>query len=563
MKYDIKKIPFSTYGSYLVIGHLNGFEQSEDLYIRSVHTQERGKSIFKISMEQNGKKIDFLESADEAVLTLTNQEGNAKCEITFEDRNTLRIRVQNCSICLTADHLEDYQLAYPTVNDQWELNIYSHKMQLVPLQGNYKIDAPWKIAKSEYVNITIDPDDSGVGEAALEEYLNVWKEKKERPEFTSCVHTCRNEYEIFLKYTLPVPKKYEKTRQEAAYLNWSSVVHAENNFQRDAMLMSKNWMTNVWSWDHCFNAMALAKGNPKSAYEQFMIMFDFQDDTGSLPDCVSDAGMIRNFVKPPVHGLTALFLLENQGCLDEHMEEVYEALKKWTQWWFDYRDFDQDGIPQYHHGNDSGWDNATVFGESPVVEGVDLSAFLVLQYEALGKMAEKLNKMEEARKHKKDSELLLQRMKEHFERGGIYKSLQCQTHEPAKGDCLLDCMPIVLGERLPVQWKQSIVQTLKQPGRFLTGYGLATESVTSPFYIADGYWRGPIWAPSTYLIWKGLTEINETELAVSIAEKFCDMCVDGGFAENFDALSGKGLRDRAYTWTSSVFLLLANSLLDA
>jgi hypothetical protein len=35
------------------------------------------------------------------------------------------------------------------------------------------------------------------------------------------------------------------------------------------------------------------------------------------------------------------------------------------------------------------------------------------------------------------------------------------------------------------------------------------------------------------------------------------MCETSGFAENFDALTGRGLRDRAYTWTASGYLLLA------
>ncbi len=30
-----------------------------------------------------------------------------------------------------------------------------------------------------------------------------------------------------------------------------------------------------------------------------------------------------------------------------------------------------------------------------------------------------------------------------------------------------------------------------------------------------------------------------------------------GFAENFDARTGAGLRDRAYTWTAAVYLTLA------
>lgn len=32
-------------------------------------------------------------------------------------------------------------------------------------------------------------------------------------------------------------------------------------------------------------------------------------------------------------------------------------------------------------------------------------------------------------------------------------------------------------------------------------------------------------------------------------------------AENFDALTGKPLRDQAYTWTASVFLVLAHEYL--
>ena len=33
------------------------------------------------------------------------------------------------------------------------------------------------------------------------------------------------------------------------------------------------------------------------------------------------------------------------------------------------------------------------------------------------------------------------------------------------------------------------------------------------------------------------------------------------FAENFDALTGVGLRDRAYTWTASAYLMLAAAYL--
>ena len=78
----------------------------------------------------------------------------------------------------------------------------------------------------------------------------------------------------------------------------------------------------------------------------------------------------------------------------------------------------------------------------------------------------------------------------------------------------------------------------------------------------DGYWRGPIWAPPMMFIIEGLRRGGETAFAAELAERFCKVCEKSGFAENFDANTGAGLRDRAYTWTSSVFLILANGYLE-
>ena len=48
-------------------------------------------------------------------------------------------------------------------------------------------------------------------------------------------------------------------------------------------------------------------------------------------------------------------------------------------------------------------------------------------------------------------------------------------------------------------------------------------------------------------------------MADEISDRFRKLCERSGFAENFDALTGEGLRDRAYTWTASVYLLLAEA----
>jgi len=70
-----------------------------------------------------------------------------------------------------------------------------------------------------------------------------------------------------------------------------------------------------------------------------------------------------------------------------------------------------------------------------------------------------------------------------------------------------------------------------------------------------------LWGASTYIIFDGLVSLGEIRLARMIAQRFCDMCIQtNGFWENYNALTGKGLRCPGYTWTAAVFLLLAEWL---
>jgi putative isomerase len=58
----------------------------------------------------------------------------------------------------------------------------------------------------------------------------------------------------------------------------------------------------------------------------------------------------------------------------------------------------------------------------------------------------------------------------------------------------------------------------------------------------------------------GVIDIGEKEMANTIMQAFCTMCVEHGFYENFDAKTGAGNVDPAYIWTSSVFMIFANQL---
>ncbi|NLG24760.1 MAG: hypothetical protein GX558_05345 [Clostridiales bacterium] len=367
--------------------------------------------------------------------------------------------------------------------------------------------------------------------------------------------------DAFLRYaqSMPAcPERHAETAKQAAYVNWSAQVGPYGLLDSPVMLMSKNWMKNVWTWDCAFNAVGVAPFDPDSAWDNFISPFRRQHESGMLLDMINDRTWYDSYTKPPIHGW-ALSHLRRAGVLtDERRAWIYPRLLKWVNSWYQLMDWDQDGICQYNHGNDSGWDNCTNFLCGAPMESPDLSCYLVLCWDELAVLADEMDKPEEAAGFRARADAQLRRLLEHSWDGERFHVYQSGTHAEKEGcDSLFPFLPVLLGDRLPRQVFEKLAEGLKRENRFLTPYGLATERVGGEYYISDGYWRGPIWAPPMMFIVEGLYNGGEKEFAMELAERFCRNCTANGFAENYDAATGAGLRDRAYTWTSSVFLILA------
>jgi glycogen debranching enzyme len=264
--------------------------------------------------------------------------------------------------------------------------------------------------------------------------------------------------------------------------------------------------------------------------------------------------VLYNYVKPPIHGWALRRLRRVAGRALDHAEltEIHDRLARWSRFWLDSRRRPGHDLPYYQHGNDSGWDNSTTFDRDRVIESPDLAAFLALQLEVLADLAEELGRPAGGWKAARD-ELLGALLRELWT-GEDFVARGAVDGEASTATSLLNLLPLVLGERLPADVRSVLADRV---GAHLTEWGPATEPVTSAHYEDDGYWRGPIWAPSTALIEDGLRSSGFTDLADTVNERFRRLCETSGFAENFDARSGAGLRDRAYTWTASVYLLFA------
>lgn len=369
----------------------------------------------------------------------------------------------------------------------------------------------------------------------------------------------RKDWEAFLALMPEVPSKHEEFARVTWFNQWSSFIHAQDVFSNDTMLMSKKVMSRVWTWDHCFNALCLAEADSVKAFNQFFVPYPLQSESGVLYDAASpNHPVFRGDTKPPVHGWCLNKMMDMTDIPVEDLEKAYLPMAKQCEYWFRYRDEDGDGIPAYPMGCDSGWDNATVYETvGHYMESPDLPSFLVLQMKALSRIANILGKTGEAEEWERRAEETLAKMIEHCWDGEKFVTKQDGTHIPVTNTgCLINYMPLVLGEYLPKDISDKTAEAMVKNN--LTKYGLATEAPSSPLYTSDGYWRGPIWAPSTYLIVDGLRRMGKRELAFDIARRFCNLCAfdaEGNY-ENFDALKGQGLRAPGYTWTGSVYMCL-------
>lgn len=568
MEIDLRGVPFSRSGAYLAFSILDWASEIHPagLYLRSIHSGAQAVRpagrVALLEVTLDGTSLPYQVIATPGQIQLLTVRGTLN--LCLAEPYTLRVRGEGVGLRLCFDHTAgDYAL--PAADGRWRVNCSGHQMQfmLSPLFGRWSVDAPWLGDHAGRAVFELLPENAdGVCEAAIEEFNGVWRPRGYEDGYDDCVAAVEADFIDWLKQMPALPPAYDDARRMAAYITWSSMVEPQGNFMRPSMVMSKNWMNGVWSWDHCFNAMALAYHNPMAAWDQLMTVFDQQDETGGLPDKITDREMIWNFCKPPVHGWTLAWMMQRtQFIRMDQVRQIYGPLARWTEWWFRYRDDDRDGVPQYHHGNDSGWDNATPFAAGLPLETPDLCAFLVLQMETLARMAEQLHNAEEAESWQRRSEELLERMLAHFWQGDHFVAMRSGDHLVADTESLILYLPLLLGKRLPQGVIHELVAGLMRPGRFLTPYGLASESPRSAAYLPDGYWRGPIWAPATMILVEGLAACGELDLARDVARRFCEMAARAGFAENYDAETGEGLRDRAYTWTASVFLVLAHEYL--
>ena len=558
LRFDVREIPFSRRGSWLDISPVVGLHSvRDDLHL--VTHQTGMHAVLRLVPERGGARLPLEFEASPSVLAWT-EAGRPVIRAVFERLDAVRLAGEGAELRIAdaAEVLTPFTGTYlftDPIDGSAVFTSYEsgRRYRVTALRGELRVEGSEALGESARAVVVGGGDESGGWEVAIEEFETARKPYRSTGGFDELVAEAAAEFASFADTVAGWRDASTPAAELAAYVLWSATVSPRGFLRRESVLMSKHWMDKVWSWDHCFNALALSPGDPAFALDQFLTPFDHQEPSGAMPDSVTHSEILYNFVKPPIHGWALAKLREEAGLDRETLVGIQHRLASWTGFWLDYRRVPGHSLPHYQHGNDSGWDNSTTFDHDRVIESPDLAAFLVVQLDVLIGLTEELG-LDGVADWRARRDQVADALLAELWNGEEFVARSAIGGRISKTGSLLNLLPIVAGRALPAAVTERLASEIE---RHLTEFGPATQLVDSAEYAADGYWRGPIWAPSTVLIEDGLRASGHAELADEVSSRFRRLCEASGFAENFDALSGAGLRDRAYTWTASAYLLLA------
>lgn len=556
---DPYAFPLSRYGSYLIVSSTWGKGPSWGMEngwtLRWIRDNDNS-FIAMIHILENGERVEVQAERELATLKFTTPSG-AWAEFVPSGDQGLRIRTQGCALEI-ATITGSYSYAYALSEQYIELIAAAAmpRIGVTALSGDLHLENIWesddtKEAQCSSISITSQKGNH-------EYFFQLFDDRpqSQHPATESFEEDTQIIEKDFEQWASAF-KKFGQSKEynRSIYTLWLNSISAYREYPSDIILGSKNWMQRIWSWDHCFNALALAEAHPKLAWEQFILMKNMQGPSGMLCDTLTPWGRTWTCTKNPIHGWTFKMMRQKMKLSKGQLEEAYSTLKSLSTFWTEYRSFDETGLPYIVYPNES-FDNTThTATEAPCI-APDICTYVILLLDELSELAEILGLDADSKSYLQQSKNLLERMIQYLWNGKKFLSLRLGDHYSPDGDSIFNKIPLLLGRRLPEPIIHSLLNDLMDESKFWSPWGFRTEAKDSPKYDPDTYVRGRVWMPPNYFIAEALSLLGKDDLAIQIKEAFTS-CIDhSGPYECFHPETGEGLEDPAYNWTAAARIFM-------
>lgn len=389
------------------------------------------------------------------------------------------------------------------------------------------------------------------------------------PGFEEVIQAAEKRWHEWFAKAPPVADQYASQYYYAWWILRAGLLSPRFFLTHEAMMPSMIHYVGVWQWDAFFHAIAYSYVDQKLAEDQLRILLDHQRSDGLIPDALHDEGVVMRLnlpnsteevdvTKPPLIAWAALKLYAASGHRD-FLEEIYEPTVRWTHWWFEKNDDDRDGIVQYNHPNSSGLDDNPLWDEGMPVESPDINTYLVMQCEALSKIADIIGLPEDAGSWRAQADALTKRIIAQLwdERAGVFRAMH--KHQAVHALTPFNLYPLLTG-RLPSEMTKRLVDHLLSKDEFWTKYPIPSVAHSDPKFDPNQMWRGPTWVNINYLFIEGLARCGYSDLARELRDKTMDLLMrheDIYEYYNPDTGAPPPRAASVFGWSSAVFIDLA------
>ena len=372
---------------------------------------------------------------------------------------------------------------------------------------------------------------------------------------------------------------------------WNTIFDPTKN--RILHTVNRIWNVNrggyvIFCWDNFFGSLLSYYGlkDTSMAFSNFRAVLEDATPEGFPSNNSQGNGRIAyDRSQPPVGGLVAL-LLYKQTKDKAFIRSVFPALYTWNRWWLKNRmngkllswgsDAPLESIacnpemglttvkyknpfddPAFHTllgaKLESGLDDSPMYDSTLLVSktmnlhDVGLNALFLSDCESLSELSLILGK--DGLKQKAELDKSFEFLKTEFQtlyiqRDGLFLNQYTPSHIPSRIYSPTLLYPLLTSAPTKKQVQSMIDSLLLHPQRLGGEPGLPSISRNHPDYGKQRYWKGSVWPPLNYLVFRGLVKQGQMKEAKNLAESSFRLFINEYkrakvICENYSGMNGR------------------------
>ena len=382
-------------------------------------------------------------------------------------------------------------------------------------------------------------------------------------------------------------------------LSWNTIYDAAN--QRVISPVFREWSagwggTIMFEWDNYFACYMLGMFNKEVAYANAVEMTKAITPNGFVPNYQAPFYHISFDRSQPPVGSMAILALYNKYKDKWLLEEVYDELLTWNRWWPRERDIEgylswgssdfsdkRDAIkaeyieyakskginPKSIYDNmdktvpdrqaaafESGMDNSPAYDEGLVKFNKETNTLNVADVGLMGlylgdcnnlieiaKILGKKNDVKEIEKRKKKYAKSLSTL--WCKEKGIFLNKNLETGEFIDVLTPFNFFPLIGKACTQKQAEIMMEKHYFNPDEFYGEYVISSVAKNHPSFKDNAYWRGRIWAPLNFLLYKGMCNYDIPEARKDLVQRSLNLLLKnwkdyGSVCENYNVVTGSG-----------------------